>query len=262
MNKQYKFTQGVQAMDVKASDGRMRFSGYLAYFDNVDSYGDIIVKGAFLDSINEIHKRGRPLPVLEQHGGGFAGSATDNTPIGYYESLHEDENGLWADGVLFSTERGKQMHTILREAPASTMGQSIGYRVVKRRHPTHEERERIKGVEQYLEALELWEGSIVTFPANEKARVDNVKSASMFWRQLEENLRNGGFSKDGAKKAISIIKATAPDCDFTRVFTQCTDDTPQDVQTGASKLLEAIQDIKLQSGAANLKNVISAFKLA
>lgn len=262
---EYKFMEGLKALDTE-SDGKMRFSGYLAYFDNVDSYGDVIEKGAFRNTLRELRRKGRTTPVLEQHGGGWFGPSTDNTPIGYYESLKEDDNGLFAEGILFSTERGKSMHTLLKEAPAGAMGQSIGYSVVKSRFPEKNET-RKTGVMRYLEEVKLWEGSIVTFPANDKARVDDVKTASLFWRQMEEHFRKNGFSKENAKKAVALVKSCTPEASFGLYLAQC-GFVPQDDGEaklddgvefeGAKKLVAALNEAKMKREIERFK---SAFKI-
>lgn len=267
---EYKFIQEVKAAKDE-NDGKMRFEGYLAYFDNVDSYGDVIEKGAFKATLRQTQKEGKTIPVLEQHG--WLG-ANGYTPIGYYENLKEDSSGLYAEGVLFGNTAGKDMYTLLKEAPAGAMGQSIGYRTLKQRIPSEEEA-RKTGVYRYLEELKLLEGSIVTFPANDKTRVEHVKAASMFWRQLEEHFRKGGFSKEQAKKAVSLVKSSTPDESFAQYLSQCgfidndekacgggCDDRPADMdKAGADKLLEALRSVKLASDMDRLRSALKGFSL-
>ena len=188
-----------------SEDGVKRFEGYLAYFGNVDSYGDIIRPGAFLKSLAKAKEAGKVIPILEQHGG-MGLVATDYTPVGYYESLNEDSKGLYAKGVLYSTQRGKDIYTLLKEAPKGAMGQSIGYNIVGKSNPTEEEY-RTLGVRRYLDELDLGEGSIVTFPANTKARVEDVKMAEAKKRRaLEDHFRENGFSASEAKKTVAILR--------------------------------------------------------
>lgn len=260
--------------EVKAeaeSDGKMRFSGYLAYFDNVDAYGDVIEKGAFRVTLKDARKSGRTIPVLEQHGGGFIGGGSDMTPLGYYENLKEDNEGLFAEGVLFGTGRGKDMHVLLKEAPQGAMGQSIGYKTIKARSPMPAE--RAKGVERYLEEIYLAEGSIVTFPANSKARVEDVKAASLFWRQIEDHFRKNGFSKASAAKAVYLIKSATPQQEFAlflanygnidadRTQDNVSDEKSIDDFDGAEKLLGVFEQAKLDSDIATFKRVLKNFSL-
>lgn len=265
----YKFVSEVKAADQK-SDGKMRFSGYLAYFDNVDSYGDVIVRGAFANTLKEAKRKNRTIPVLEQHGGWFVN--VDNTPVGYYEDLKEDDRGLYAEGILYNTTRGKDLYVVLKESPAGAMGQSIGYIPVKVRRPEDEETRRY-GIYAYLEEIKLMEGSIVTFPANEKARVEDVKAASMFWRFLEENFRKSGFSREDSKKAIALIKSCTPDSMFAKFLAQFGElsidekDAPaleeqgQKNVEGAKKLIDVIKEIKRQSDIKSFKSALKGFSL-
>lgn len=256
--------------EVKAesdSDGKMRFSGYLACFDNVDSSGDVIVKGAFVKTLREHRKNNQFVPVLEQHGA-WSMTAGDMTPIGYYESLAEDDKGLYVEGVLFSTERGKNMHTLLREAPKGAMGQSIGYRVVKQRIADDSER-RKRGVVRYLEEIKLYEGSIVTFPANDRARVEDVKAASLFWRQLEDSFKRYGFSREQAKKAVSLVKTCTPNGMFGKFFERFgevpeaeeKEQIPDQIMSGAEQLLNVFRDAKREQDMRSLKRLFDGFRL-
>jgi uncharacterized protein len=58
-----------------------------------------------------------------------------------------------------------------------------------------------------LTEIDLWEVSLVTFPANEKARVTNVKSADELAtpKDAERILRDAGFSKSNATAIVSRV---------------------------------------------------------
>lgn len=264
---EYKFIKDVKAIEAE-SDGKLRFAGYLAYFDNVDNYGDIIEKGAFKKTLREAKRDGRTIPVLEQHGGGIFGGGHDMTPIGYYDNLKEDDSGLWAEGVLFTTSRGQNMHTILKEAPKGAMGQSIGYRIIQSRFA--DDSEHKKGIWRYLQELFLGEGSIVTFPANNKTRVEDVKSMSLFWRELENNLRKNGFSKENSKKVVSIVKSHLP-TGFNCNIEKCDANVIQDkaviknddiqLENNADVLIDVLKKAKLDSSLLSLKRSLSGFSL-
>lgn len=187
------------------SKGDMTFEGYLAVFDNIDSYGDVIVKGAFEQTLKEIEEKGTTIFVLENHGG-WGTTSTDKTPIGYFKEMKEDEHGLFVKGQLYSTARGKDIYSILKESPKGTVGMSIGYRARKVVYPDALPQEkREKGVDRYLTEIELREGSIVTFPANTEARVLDVKSEALKKRELESLLRENGFSVKESVKISSIV---------------------------------------------------------
>lgn len=197
-------------MEVKfASDKTGVFSGYGAIFGNVDSYGDVIEKGAFKATLREWEDKGKLPPMLLQHGGGmFGGTADDLLPIGKWISMEENSKGLKVEGELFAlnTERGQYIYEGLKAG--SLDGMSIGYKTIKFRNGAKAGEPR-----RYLEQLKLMELSIVTFPANDKALVGAVKSGDIKTiRQFEDFLRDvGGFSHSAAKAiAAGGFKASEP----------------------------------------------------
>jgi HK97 family phage prohead protease len=192
--------------EIKLADGDSKtgiFSGYGAVFGNEDSYGDVIERGAFAESLDEWKGRGKLPPMLLQHGGGiFAGGADDMLPIGKWTSMREDSKGLKVEGQLFAldTERGKYIYEGLKEGVLD--GLSIGFRVREARNGT-----RAGEPDRTITNIDLWEVSIVTFPANPKARVSSVKTFTPDqWRDLETSLCDAGASRRLSKFAIARFK--------------------------------------------------------
>lgn len=173
------------------------FSGYGAIFGNNDSYDDVLIKGAFSDTLKDWEAKGKYPPMLLQHGGGFLGGADDLLPVGKWTAMEENSKGLKVEGQLFalSTERGQYIYEGLKSGALD--GLSIGYRA----------KEFVLGTKpgeprRSLKKVELVECSIVTFPANDKSRVSSVKSASEIKtiREFEAFLREvGGFSHAAAR---------------------------------------------------------------
>ena len=103
----------IQFREIKfASPNAMEFTGYGAAFGNLDAYGDVIVPGAFSDSLAAAHKSGVWPAMLSQHGG-MGLTAEDMTPVGVWASLSEDGIGLKADGVLAPTARGSELNALM-----------------------------------------------------------------------------------------------------------------------------------------------------
>lgn len=185
----------------------MTFEGYGAVFGNVDSYGDVIQPGAFADSLAASHKSGTWPAMLLQHGGWGIG-AEDMTPIGIWTSLSEDGHGLKVQGKFADTARGREAYALLKMDPRPAIdGLSIGYipKEWAQRSKPEEPRRTLKKVD-------LLEVSLVTFPANGKARVSAVKSleeiasladAEAFLREV------GGLSKSQAVAFIARVKAAS-----------------------------------------------------
>lgn len=187
------------------------FSGYGAIFGNVDSYGDVIEKGAFRETLREWEQRGKLPPMLLQHGGGWLGGADDLLPVGKWLSMEENSKGLKVEGELFAlnTERGTYLYEGLKAGALD--GLSIGYKAKKYKvgtKPTEPTRT--------LQEVDLVELSIVTFPANDKARVGNVKSAEIdaikTLSDAEDFLREAGgprWSKSAARDFVSRLSKIA-----------------------------------------------------
>lgn len=179
-------------------DTGMTFSGYGSVAGNMDSYGDVVAHGAFADTLAAIKSSGDWPPMLLQHGGGFMGGAEDMTPIGIWTDMAEDGTGLKVSGKLADTQRGRDIYTLLKMQPRPAItGLSIGY-IAKDWSP----RSKPEDPRRTLKKVDLIETSLVTFPANPKARISSVKSA-VTEREIEAVLREAGLSRAEAKALIA-----------------------------------------------------------
>ena len=189
-------------LEIKAGgdEAPMTFSGYGAVFGNVDAYGDVIAKGAFAKTIGEFKTSGIWPSMLSQHGG-WAVGADDMTPVGVWTEIREDDHGLYVEGQLADTVRGKELYTLMKMSPRPAInGMSIGYRPIEWTMRSKPEEPR-----RTLTKVDLVEISLVTFPANGKARVTGVKSDGQTpsIRELERALRDAGCSRNQAKAILS-----------------------------------------------------------
>jgi uncharacterized protein len=181
------------------------FSGYGSVFANVDSYGDVVAKGAFRDTLKEWKTKGKLPPMLLQHGGGFfGGSAGDLVPIGKWVDMREDDHGLAVTGKLIAmdTERTKQVYGAMKEGALD--GLSIGYRTKQVKIGTKPDEPA-----RTLQKVDLVELSVVTFPANGESLVDHVKALPAFdsVKALEDWLREVlGLGQKERKTFISQLR--------------------------------------------------------
>jgi HK97 family phage prohead protease len=159
------------------------FEGYCAVFGNLDRVGDVILPGAFSNSLKTI---GTSLPILWQH---------DITEvIGVCLDLTEDTNGLFVRGQLaIATEDGKDAYELPKLG--AIKGMSIGYSIPSGGATWDNEIRKIR-------EIQLYEVSLVTFPANESATVTSVKG-DLTERDLEKALRDAGLSRTEAKAVIA-----------------------------------------------------------
>lgn len=150
--------------------------GYASTFGNVDRVGDIVAKGAFLKSLSE-----RTPKLLSQHD-------TDDV-IGGVDTIYETDTGLY-----FESKMPKENSIVKDLVPLIKMGAidsiSIGFNTIV------SEYNQDTGI-RTLKEVELWEISVVTFPANEKAKILGIKKL----------LQEGKQKMDIDEKMIDAAKA-------------------------------------------------------
>jgi uncharacterized protein len=187
------------ALQIKAAGDDGSVEGYGSVYGVRDNYDDVIARGAFAASL-KAHKEAGTMPaMLWQHDAA--------EPIGIWTGMVEDDKGLRITGKLaLDTVRGKEAHALLKMGALN--GLSIGF---MSKQWTYDRDTEVRT----LTEIDLWEVSLVTFPANEKARVTNVKAADVAGiktiRQAEKALRDAGFSDDAAKAHVAAVKRIALD---------------------------------------------------
>lgn len=145
-------------LEIKALSEDGSFEGYGSVFNEVDAYGERVAPGAFAQSIREKGPKG--VALLWQHNA--------REPIGVYTEMREDDRGLYVKGKLaLKTQRGMEAYELMKMEAVT--GLSIGFM------PQTYENDEESGVIT-LTRVDLWETSIVTFPANDAARVSAVKA--------------------------------------------------------------------------------------
>lgn len=137
-------------------------SGYASVFGNVDSYGDIVVKGAFKSFLKRVEETGKVIPVFYGHN-----MEDPKANIGKAVELREDGRGLFfkAQLDLSGDTYGRVVYEQLKDGRLDSM--SFGYSVIDAKMSD-------KGYE--LKELELYEISVVPIPANREAVITEVKA--------------------------------------------------------------------------------------
>jgi len=164
------------------ADDEGAIEGYGSVFDNVDEGGDIVAPGAFSDSL----RSGRKVKMLYQHD--------PENVVGVWNEVREDDRGLRVRGrLLTSISRGKEAYELVKAGALD--GLSIGFRTVKSMD---------RDGKRVIMRADLWEVSLVTFPMNEKARVDGIKAADMTRREMERLLtQDAGFCRSVARELMA-----------------------------------------------------------
>lgn len=191
-------------LSIKAMDDETgEFEGYGSTFGGEpDSYGDVIVSGAFKTSLKD-HKTRKTMPkMFWQHEPGEV--------IGKWVEATEDDAGLMLKGRLnMGVQRGREAYALLKEGDID--GLSIGYRI--KRHEIDDD----TGV-WYLKELDVLEVSVVSIGANSNATVSSVKAAKaahditerlkagdqLTEREFETWLKGLGFSNSQAERAARV----------------------------------------------------------
>jgi len=165
--------------EAKADGDRMLIEGYGSTFGNIDHGNDIVISGAFKDSLQK-----RMPKMLWQH---------DKRQIpGVWREASEDSRGLYLKGEFLNTSLGRDVYEQAKAGAIDTM--SIGY--------SAKDFEIDSGV-RTLKQVDLFEVSLVTFPMNEQARIVAVKGLPQTVREFENFLRDAGFGQEAAKIIVA-----------------------------------------------------------
>ncbi|MGZ5000630.1 MAG: HK97 family phage prohead protease, partial [Methylomonas sp.] len=162
---------------------------------------DVIEKGAFSGYLSDVKAGKQNWPAMLMQHGGWGAGADDMTPVGIWTDMAEDDVGLKLSGKLADTPRGTEAYALMKMEPrAAISGLSIGYFAKEYAFGS-----KTDPYDRLLKRIDLIEVSLVTFPANDKARINGGKSADgMTEREFEQILRDVvGLSKKEAKTVVS-----------------------------------------------------------
>ena len=126
-------------------------AGYASVFNSVDQHNDLIKQGAF----KNLHQE--KVKFLWQHKA--------DKPIGTILEIKEDNHGLFFKAkLLLDVPQAKAAYKLVKEKAIS--GVSIGFKPINYHY---------KGDVRIIENINLWEISLVTFPANIEANITVIK---------------------------------------------------------------------------------------
>jgi len=162
------YTNKSTSLEIKDVDTDSRIvKGYFASFNNVDSDGDMIMRGAFTKSIQEHgveSTSNRKISHLAFH---------DVTrPVGMLKALNEDSKGLYFESELGTHDDGENALRMYKDGIIRE--HSIGFNYIQDKttfievDKTKTDNELVKSIGGYwsITEVKLWEGSFVTFGAN------------------------------------------------------------------------------------------------
>ncbi len=136
--------------------------GIASAFGNVDDGRDIVVQGAFTESLRKIQSTKGKIPLLLQH------SPKDVIGKIRSENIRETKEGLFVKAEInLGTTLGRDTFALVKNQDLDRF--SIGYKTIESSIDTVNRARR-------LEVLDLWEVSVVSFAMNDKAAITAVKS--------------------------------------------------------------------------------------
>lgn len=202
------------------SDGQIE--GLLAAFGDVDHGGDKLLAGCLTKSLAS---RTAPLPMLLHHD--------LHRPIGAWKEWSEKASGLYVKGQLtLATRDAQEAHALAKDGALT--GLSIGWMAKKATFDN-------EGARLVAEA-ELFEGSLVAVPMNDRTRVASIKGFAGP-RDIAELLQAKGFSGHAAREAGGVL--------WTHIIEQ---NEAADIEAD----LAAIEQAKAASDEAELVAIVEA----
>lgn len=178
-------TKNIPTIEVKAgpADGLLdgQFVAYASIFGNVDSTGDVVVKGAFTNTLAEWAASGKPIPLLFGHE-----MDDPDYNIGYVVEATEDDTGLLVKCQLdLENPKAKQVYRLIKGRRIDQM--SFAFDVLSKIETYY------PGDVEVSEILEvkLYEVSVVTIGANQETGILAVKRAGEFAERVTAEVKAG-----------------------------------------------------------------------
>ena len=228
------------------------FEAYVSVWDNVDSYGDVMRKGAFSKTLEEWQAKGAPIPVLWSH-------RTDDPDmnIGHVIEAKEDDRGLLVKAQIdLESPKGATVYRLMKGGRVREF--SFAYSVTDGSPQTKDGNSfyEIRGVNLY----EVGPTPVGANPATElldlKARVDEVAHQAKAGRVLsaanEAAIREALDQVEGIAAALKSVLPAAADEDQDE--TSGTEPSAEpavaksasDVTTPSPSVCLALTEIKIQ----------------
>lgn len=215
-------------------------TGYFSVFGVIDSDNDMIMPGAFLKTIEENGPTGKDRVLhLWQH--------QPTEPIGKPSVLKEDSYGLYFESRISKTTKGIDALKLYEDGVINE--HSIGFNTVQK---------ETKSNHTALLELKLWEGSTVTWGANEMARLTGMKSEGGLMEYLfnqkekiNNALRKGTYTDETFQ--LLIDQLTIFDTQMKDLFSKDTTE-PEQKATTQPEIDEQSIRLMIQLTKQNLKN--------
>lgn len=188
----------LELKETKTTDEFVYIEGYGSYYGNVDRGNDVVVSGAFKESL-------AMMPLDDNRKVLFLLDHDWKQVIGKWDEVYEKDDGLYVKGRLPNTPDNQTF--ISKVKMGAYQGFSIGYNTVETRW------DDTTGV-RYITKAELYEVSLVSIPMNGKATIEDVKAMynrindatnlKDLHKAIQEN--TGGLSHKNFNALVSKVK--------------------------------------------------------
>lgn len=158
----------------------IKISGLLSSFKNEDREGDIVMDGAFDETVAELKRAGK-LPMLKDH------SADTDSQIGSFTKFAITDEGLEVEGFISRTRETEHIIKLIEDGHLNTLSMGGLFKFANGG-------QRDKKNRRMIEKVGLLEGSVVVVPANPKA----VFSQKSITPEVDES--NAGVEKSKPKR--------------------------------------------------------------
>lgn len=225
-----------------------QFIAYASVFGNVDSYGDVVMPGAFAKDLARWKKSGNPIPLLFGHN-----MSDPDYNLGAAVEAEEDNVGLKILGELdLDNPKSLQTYRLLKGRRINQM--SFAYDEIDSGPAVHDGEHVWE-----LRELKLYEVSIVTIGANQETEILAVKSMPAVAERALRDIKAGRVlsAKNegelrGAHEAIGRVLSAL---DSTSDEEKASGDGPSRKGSGASDPEEANHDPSVDTSALDLLEI-------
>lgn len=225
---------GAKTLTVKfKTDGLAEgeFIGYASVFGNKDSYGDVVIKGAFTKTLAEWERKGIPIPIYWEHN-----TADPDFNLGAVVEATEDDRGLKIHGRLdMESPKSAQSYRLLKSGRVNQM--SFAYSIIDGAFIMPEGE---NAGESYFELreLDLYEVSIVPIGANQQTEILAVKTAARSLCAKAGRVLSAK-NEDAVRGVITDLKASVTALESVLPEQDSADEEDQDQTSGKEPPPEA-----------------------
>lgn len=173
------------------------FTGYASVFGNTDSYGEVVVKGAFAESLEAQDA----FPVYWSHQ-----MSDPMMNIGKTLEIYEDDHGLFVKGQLdLDSPMGAQVYRLIKDGRVNQMSFAFDVEDFKQAKSAEGGDDVIE-----LHKLKLHEVSVVQVGANQATELLDVKSRV---EHVKADPELSGSNEEKLNQAIALIEEVLKDSD-------------------------------------------------